>query len=70
MLLLSRYVGEKIFIGDNISVTVVSNKDGCVKLGFNAPTDITIDREEVRKRIEMEKAAINHLDRFSQPEMK
>ena len=48
MLVLSRKVGEKILIGDNISVTVVRVGPGVVRLGVEAPQNMTILREEIK----------------------
>ena len=50
MLVLSRKVGEKIFIGDNISVTVVRVAPGVVRLGVEAPEHLPIMREELRNQ--------------------
>ncbi|OHB86011.1 MAG: carbon storage regulator [Planctomycetes bacterium RBG_16_64_12] len=48
MLVLSRKVGEKILIGDNISVTVVRVAQGTVRIGVEAPDDLLIVREEIK----------------------
>jgi len=48
MLVLSRKVGEKILIGDNISVTVVRVAQGTVRIGVEAPDDLAIVREEIK----------------------
>ncbi len=50
MLVITRVVGEKIFIGENITVEVVSIKGNQVKLAFDAPPDIRINRTEVHQR--------------------
>jgi carbon storage regulator len=50
MLVLSRKVGEKILIGDKIAVTVVRIAPGIVRLGVEAPQDLTIVREELNER--------------------
>jgi carbon storage regulator len=47
MLVLSRKVGERILLGDNIRITVVRVSGGGVRLGIEAPTDIAVVREEV-----------------------
>jgi carbon storage regulator len=47
MLVLSRKLGEKIVIGGNIVVTVVKVDRNQVRLGFDAPQDVSILREEV-----------------------
>ena len=48
MLVLSRRVGERILIGENISVTVVRIAGGAVRLGIEAPGDLPIMRDELR----------------------
>jgi carbon storage regulator len=48
MLVLSRKVGERILIGDNISVTVVRVAQGTVRIGVEAPEDLPIVREEIK----------------------
>ena len=47
MLVLSRKVGEKILIGDSISITVVRISGGGVRIGIEAPTDLPVVREEL-----------------------
>lgn len=47
MLVLSRKAGEAIYIGDNIKVVVTEISGGKVRLGFEAPKDIQIAREEL-----------------------
>jgi carbon storage regulator len=48
MLVLSRKVGERIWIGDDISVTVVRIAGGGVRLGIDAPASLAVVREELR----------------------
>ncbi len=47
MLVLSRKLGEKIFIGDNICITVVDIDRGKIRLGIEAPRDVAIYRQEL-----------------------
>jgi carbon storage regulator len=47
MLVLSRKLGERIVIGDRIVVTVVKLDHGQVRLGIEAPREITVFREEI-----------------------
>jgi carbon storage regulator len=51
MLVLSRKVGEKVFIGENISVTIVRIAQGVVRIGIDAPENLPIVREEIRNQI-------------------
>jgi carbon storage regulator len=46
MLGLTRRVGEQVLIGDNIIITVTSITSGMVRLSFDAPREIKIDRPE------------------------
>jgi carbon storage regulator len=48
MLVLSRKVDEQIMIGEHIRVTVVSIRGNQVRLGFEAPHDVPIFRQELR----------------------
>jgi carbon storage regulator len=47
MLVLSRKLGEKIFIGDNICITVVDIDRGKIRLGIEAPREVAIYRQEL-----------------------
>lgn len=49
MLVLSRKVGERILIGDQIAVTVIRVAQGIVRLGVEAPKDLPILREEIQE---------------------
>ncbi len=59
MLILNRRIGETLHIGDEITVTILGTKSNQVRIGVNAPEDITVHREEVHKRIQIEKAEIS-----------
>ena len=50
MLVLSRKVGEKILIGENVSVTVVRVAQGVVRIGVDAPKDMAIIRDDIKDR--------------------
>ena len=52
MLVLSRKVGERILIGENISVTVVRVTGGGVRIGIEAPAEMPVIREELKKTID------------------
>lgn len=50
MLVLSRKVGERIYIGEHVCVTVVRIGPGSVRLGVDAPDDWTIVRHEIEPK--------------------
>jgi carbon storage regulator len=47
MLVLSRKLGEKIVIGDNIVITVVKIDRNQIRIGIEAPHDVPVYREEI-----------------------
>ena len=55
MLVLSRKQDEKIIIGDSITLMVVSIQGDKVRLGIEAPKEVTIHREEVYRAIQEER---------------
>ena len=48
MLVLSRYEGEKILVGDDIVITVCRVNGGQVRIGIEAPREIVVIREELK----------------------
>ncbi len=55
MLVLSRQRDEQIVIGDNIVITVVEIRGDKVRLGIQAPTSISVHRQEVYEAIQQER---------------
>ena len=55
MLILSRRPGESVKIGDEVTVTVLSVKGNQLRLGFTAPPNVAIHREEIYERIQAER---------------
>lgn len=54
MLILTRKLGERITIGDDITITLLEIKGAQVKLGIKAPKSISIHRQEIYERIRKE----------------
>jgi carbon storage regulator len=54
MLILNRFAGEAICIGDNITIVVVEVRGDKVRLGIEAPREVRVHREEVAKAIARE----------------
>lgn len=55
MLILTRRIGENLRIGDDIEIRVLEMKGSQIRLGIQAPKNITVHREEVYQRIRTEK---------------
>lgn len=51
MLILTRKTGESLLVGDDVEITVLSVRGSQVKLGVNAPKDITVHRQEIYQKI-------------------
>ena len=54
MLVITRKLGERITIGDNIVVTLLEVKGSQARLGIEAPRNISIHRQEIYERIRKE----------------
>jgi carbon storage regulator len=54
MLILTRNIGERLMIGDDVVVTVLGMEGNEVIIGITAPRDIPVHREEIYQKIQQE----------------
>ena len=55
MLVLARKVGEKIILNDDIEIIVLDSNQNTVRIGVNAPKNVTVYREELYREIKKSK---------------
>ena len=59
MFILTRRVGETLMVGDDVTVTVLGVKGNQVRIGVNAPKEVSVHREEIYMRIQNEKSVVD-----------
>ena len=62
MLVLSRKIGERILLGNDIRITVVRISGGSVRLGIEAPADVSVVRQEVSDAANAKQTALSVAD--------
>lgn len=60
MLVFSRKLNEQFLIGNNVTVTVVEIGANRVRLGIEAPSNVEVDRAEVRQQKRMQRTIVIH----------
>jgi carbon storage regulator len=64
MLILTRRVGEALVVGDDVKISVLAIKGNQIRIGIEAPKNISVHREEIYQRILDEAAEIEEEDNF------
>ncbi len=59
MLILTRRIGEKLVIDENVIITILAAKGSQIRIGIEAPRDVSVHREEIFQRILDERKALN-----------
>jgi len=59
MLILTRRVGEKLVIGENVTITVLGVKGNQIRIGIDAPHEVQVHREEIFQRILKEREELD-----------
>ncbi len=60
MLILTRRVGETLVIGDNVKITVLGVKGNQVRVGVDAPKEVSIQRAELFENAQEQNPALEH----------
>lgn len=62
MLLLTRRIGEKIIINEDISITVMGIKGSQIRLGIDAPSQVSVHREEIFLKVKAARDLLMGMD--------
>jgi carbon storage regulator len=57
MLILTRRLGESVKIGEDVTVSIMGVRGPKVRLGFTAPEDVAVHREEIYQRVQADRSA-------------
>ena len=58
MLILTRWVGEAVKVGDEVTVTILGFRGNQVRIGISAPKAVAVHREEIYERIQREQPTV------------
>lgn len=59
MLVLTRREGEKVMIGEDVSIVVLGIRGNQIRLGVTAPLNVAVHREEIYERIKRESDVVS-----------
>ncbi len=63
MFIMARLVGQELVIGDNVRIKIVGIKEGKVRIGIDAPKDVSVHRQEIHDEIKSGIKRIKNKDR-------
>lgn len=64
MLILTRRIGEVLRINDNVGITILDINGSQVRIGIQAPKDVSVHREEIYRKLVNEDGSLNKLGKL------
>jgi len=68
MLILTRRIGESLVIGEDITITILAIKGNQIRIGIDAPKDVSVNRQEIQNKINQSAQSNQNNDFFGDSE--